>query len=74
MITSGLQRAKPLIAAETQERRVIADSLVRFSVRQRPKPSANDAHAVDGFRAAKPAQARAPFLGHDSGWMIWKSR
>ena len=73
MTTSGLGRSNPLNAAETTERRVIANSFVRFTVGQRPKPGANDFHAIDGFGVAKAVQSRAPILGHNAGRMVGKS-
>jgi len=73
MITSGLSRANPADASRHTERRVVTNPLVRFSVRQRPQPRANDAYPVDGFRMPKPVQPRAPILGHDAGRMVGKS-
>jgi len=66
-------QSQPADASRHTERRVVTNPLVRFSVRQRPQPRANDAYPVDGFRIPKPVQPRAPILGHDAGRMVGKS-
>ena len=69
----GLRQIEPAQRRRETERRVIANSFVRFTVGQRPEPGANDFHSIDGLDVTKLAEARLPILWDNAGRMVGKS-